>query len=209
LQLHDDTSDDQGHYYTGGHDPHQHNATWFVVQHREAIDSTIHVSLLVCANSSLTYQAFSLGSPLILSVTSNQLPGLSNDVIISPSQQLILGESKIIIITINFQSKYPVMEIVVSTTKPVSSVSVSQLEQGPYTNASKLPSNNTSPSEYVAVTSSAAPTKKIIIKIVPSEATNVTSLTITACTGKFIRHRVSMHSKFDIVFFLFSNGNHT
>ncbi|CAF4582630.1 unnamed protein product, partial [Rotaria sp. Silwood1] len=139
----------------------------------------------VCTNASLTYKAFSLNSPLVLSASSPQLPDISQDREISSANPITITGVKVVQITVNFPSPYQVMEVHLKTTKKLQYFFGNTREQHRQINAVIISSPTDKSFEYLLtiISPSTQPTRQLSLAIVTSGITDITSLTITACIG--------------------------
>ncbi|CAF4315381.1 unnamed protein product [Rotaria sp. Silwood2] len=137
----------------------------------------------VCTNTSLTYKAFPLNSPLVLSVSSPQIQDISHDREISSTNPITITGAKGVQITVYFPSPYQIMGVYLTATKKLQYLFGHTREQNPQINAAIISSPGDKFFEYLItiVPPSTQPTRQLSLTIVTSGITDITSLTITAC----------------------------
>ncbi len=138
----------------------------------------------MCTNTSSTYQAFLLNSPLISSVSSPQISNFSNNPQISSTNPLAIPEQKVIQLDIYFPSPYQVMEIHLQTTNILNYFLGRTGDSKPQLTGVIISSSDVFVEYLITVVlSSTQPTNELSLTIYTAQATNITLLTIIACTG--------------------------
>ncbi|CAF3426792.1 unnamed protein product [Rotaria socialis] len=139
----------------------------------------------VCTNASAAYQAFSLNSPLILTVSSPQIPELTATREISPTHPLTVIGTKEVYMTIYFTSVYEVMEINLSATHRLRYFAARTDDEHPSINGVIEPSSTDTNVQYVihVVPPSTQLTKVVSLTIITSVTTDIKSIQIKACTA--------------------------
>lgn len=155
--------------------------------HSIAFDESIFSSL-ACSSASDNYQAFTLDSSLVSTVTSTQISDMANKREISPSHPLVLSDGKPVQIYAHFPANYEVMEVTLLTTVKLTEFYIRTQQSLPQILGVLVAAPNNSYFEYLAtvVAPSTQPAKQVFITILPTAATNIIGLTIKACTGKII-----------------------
>ncbi|CAF0996864.1 unnamed protein product [Rotaria sordida] len=139
----------------------------------------------VCTEKSSTYQAFPLNSPLVLSVSSPQISDFSHNREISSKHPITIPGAKGIQVIVEFPSPYRVMTVNLTTTKKLQYFLGHTGEQNPQINAVITSSPNRPVFDYLItiVPPSTQPSTQLSLAILTSGITDITSLTITACTA--------------------------
>ncbi|CAF2003035.1 unnamed protein product [Rotaria magnacalcarata] len=139
----------------------------------------------VCTNASNNYQAFPLNSPLILTVSSPQIPELTTIREISPQHPITVIGTKEVYTTIYFSSMYEVMEIDLIATSKLRYFAARTDDQKPSVNGVIQASSTDTNVHYVIhiVPPSTQFTKIVSLTIITTVTTNITSIQIKACTG--------------------------
>lgn len=141
--------------------------------------------LPVCSNTSSTYQAFSLNSPLIISVTSNsQLPAFQQGREVSPTNPIEIPGGTIAQPIITFSSTFQLMEVTLQITKKVRYFYIRSGATRPTVNYTSTSITNQYYDYLITVPPSSQSTTTVFLVISTEETANITGFTIKACTGK-------------------------
>ena len=139
----------------------------------------------VCSNTSSNYEAFSLDSPLISSISPTGRFNFTKGREISVTNPITIPSQNTIQSIIVFPTGYQVMEVILVTQQPLQTFNV-RIGDDKTTLDASVVSSITGSFEYVVTIPPELiqPTEQITIIVFTSVITDITSFTIKACTGK-------------------------
>ena len=141
----------------------------------------------MCTRESSSYQAFSLNSTYIASISASQVSNFSRYLAISPTNPITITTTKAVPITITLLSVYQVLEIQIKTTKNLFYFVGRTGQEKPQITAVPVSSSDGSYEYLLNITSaSVQQTGEISLTIVGSTAPfDIISFIFGVCIGKF------------------------